>query len=50
VFAADGGFTLEGDGWPSFRGARAAGVADGQRLPDTWNPKTGEHIRWQTRR
>jgi outer membrane protein assembly factor BamB len=35
--------------WPSFRGARAAGVADGQRLPDTWNPKTGENILWQTR-
>jgi outer membrane protein assembly factor BamB len=35
--------------WPSFRGTRAAGVADGQRLPDTWNPKTGENILWQTR-
>jgi outer membrane protein assembly factor BamB len=35
--------------WPSFRGAAAAGVADGQRLPDTWNPKTGENILWRTR-
>jgi outer membrane protein assembly factor BamB len=34
--------------WPSFRGAHAAGVADGMRLPDTWNPKTGEHVRWRT--
>jgi outer membrane protein assembly factor BamB len=34
--------------WPSFRGAQAAGVADGVRLPDTWNPKTGEHVRWRT--
>jgi outer membrane protein assembly factor BamB len=34
--------------WPSFRGPQASGVADGQRLPDTWNPKTGEHIRWRT--
>ena len=34
--------------WPSFRGAQAAGVADGQQLPDTWNPKTGEHVRWRT--
>jgi outer membrane protein assembly factor BamB len=34
--------------WPAFRGAQAAGVADGVRLPDTWNPKTGEHVRWRT--
>ena len=34
--------------WPSFRGPHASGVADGQRLPDTWNPKTGEHVRWRT--
>src|SRR5215207_9319354 len=34
--------------WPSFRGVQAAGVADGQQLPDTWNPKTGEHVRWRT--
>jgi outer membrane protein assembly factor BamB len=34
--------------WPSFRGAQAAGVADGQQLPDTWSPKTGEHVRWRT--
>jgi outer membrane protein assembly factor BamB len=35
--------------WPSFRGTAAAGVADGQRLPDTWSPNTGENIRWRTR-
>jgi outer membrane protein assembly factor BamB len=34
--------------WPSFRGAQAAGIAEGMRLPDTWNPKTGEHVRWRT--
>jgi outer membrane protein assembly factor BamB len=34
--------------WPSFRGPAASGIADGQRLPDTWNPSTGEHIRWRT--
>ncbi len=34
--------------WPSFRGALASGVADGQQLPDTWNPKTGDHVRWRT--
>jgi outer membrane protein assembly factor BamB len=35
--------------WPSFRGAAARGVSDGQHLPDTWNAKTGENIRWRTR-
>ena len=34
--------------WPSFRGAQAAGVADGQRLPDRWNPVTGEGVLWRT--
>jgi outer membrane protein assembly factor BamB len=34
--------------WPSFRGTQAAGVADGQALPDTWSPKSGEHVRWRT--
>ena len=34
--------------WPSFRGPHASGVADGQHLPDRWNGKTGENIRWRT--
>jgi outer membrane protein assembly factor BamB len=34
--------------WPSFRGAHADGVADGQGLPDRWDPKTGENILWRT--
>lgn len=33
--------------WPSFRGTLASGVADGQQLPDRWNPATGENIRWR---
>jgi outer membrane protein assembly factor BamB len=35
-------------GWPSFRGPEAAGVADGQNLPDRWNPATGENLLWKT--
>lgn len=35
-------------GWPSFRGPEAAGVADGQQLPDEWNPGTGANIIWRT--
>jgi outer membrane protein assembly factor BamB len=34
--------------WPSFRGTVAAGVADGQQLPDTWDVKTGANILWRT--
>ncbi len=34
--------------WPSFRGLNAAGVADGQNLPDRWDGKTGENILWRT--
>ena len=35
--------------WPSFRGQDAAGVADGQDLPDEWNFEKGENIRWKKR-
>lgn len=34
--------------WPSFRGVEAAGVADGQDLPDRWDGTTGDHIIWRT--
>jgi outer membrane protein assembly factor BamB len=34
--------------WPSFRGPEAAGVADGQNLPDQWSGKTGDNILWRT--
>jgi hypothetical protein len=33
--------------WPSFRGPKASGVADGQGLPDRWDVATGEHILWR---
>src|SRR5688572_15560080 len=34
--------------WPSFRGPRALGIAEGQSLPDKWNIQTGENILWRT--
>jgi outer membrane protein assembly factor BamB len=34
--------------WPSFRGPNAAGVADGQHLPDRWNGRSGENVLWHT--
>ena len=33
--------------WPSFRGPRASGVADGQDLPDRWDGKSGRNVRWK---
>ena len=39
----------EADGtWPSFRGPRASGVADGQSLPDEWSGVHGANVRWKT--
>ncbi len=34
--------------WPSFRGADASGVADGQNAPTVWNAATMENVRWKT--
>ena len=34
--------------WPSFRGPEASGIAEGQNLPDHWDPKTGQNILWRT--
>jgi outer membrane protein assembly factor BamB len=37
------------DSWPMFRGPGASGVADGMHLPDKWDVKTNENIRWRLR-
>lgn len=34
--------------WPSFRGPRASGIAEGMRLPDTWDGAKGTNILWRT--
>ena len=34
--------------WPSFRGARASGVADDVKLPDTWDGAQGTNVLWKT--
>lgn len=33
--------------WPAFRGEHAAGVADGQNLPDTFDGTQGAGIKWR---
>jgi len=34
--------------WPSFRGANASGVADGQGAVSDWDVVTGRNIKWKT--
>lgn len=34
--------------WPSFRGERASGVADGQSTPTSWNAEKSLNILWKT--
>jgi outer membrane protein assembly factor BamB len=34
--------------WPSFRGIRASGVADGYASPTTWNVPQGKGVKWKT--
>ena len=33
--------------WPSFRGANAAGVGDGQGVVSEWDVTTGRNIKWK---
>jgi outer membrane protein assembly factor BamB len=33
--------------WPSFRGAQAKGVADGENLPAEWDVRTGKNVRFK---
>jgi outer membrane protein assembly factor BamB len=35
--------------WPSFRGRQAAGVAEGQRLPERWDGEKNIHVKWKTK-
>jgi len=35
--------------WPSFRGSHAAGVAEGQNLPDRWDGAAGAGVKWKTK-
>jgi hypothetical protein len=34
--------------WPSFRGANAAGIGDGQGVVTDWDVASGRNIRWKT--
>ncbi|MEJ7606253.1 MAG: PQQ-binding-like beta-propeller repeat protein [Bryobacteraceae bacterium] len=36
------------ENWPQFRGAQAAGVADGMPIPTSWDVKSGKNVLWKT--
>jgi len=42
------GSSLSAQHWPAFRGANAAGVADGRPTAVKWNVRTGENVAWKT--
>jgi outer membrane protein assembly factor BamB len=42
------GTTLSGQNWPAFRGANAAGVADGRPTAVKWNAATNDGVAWKT--
>jgi len=44
-----GAQSLTGNRWPSFRGEFAAGVADDQNLPFTWDGEKGTAVKWKLR-
>jgi outer membrane protein assembly factor BamB len=41
------GSTAAGSVWPGFRGPSASGVADGQKLPETWDGVARKNVRWK---
>jgi outer membrane protein assembly factor BamB len=46
--AAVGGTTDDEDDWPSFRGHRARGVAEGYATPEKWSVPDGNGVAWRT--
>ena len=46
--AVSGPHEATAQNWPSFRGPRAGGVADGQDLPARWSAEEGLNVKWKT--
>jgi outer membrane protein assembly factor BamB len=47
ALVAHRGTSAQAQNWPAFRGPSASGVADGQRLPESWNVAAGTNIKWK---
>jgi hypothetical protein len=39
---------VQAQNWPSFRGPNASGVADGAKLPTSWDAGNSKNILWKT--
>lgn len=48
TIATAGQVPKPGADWPSFRGVRGAGVAEGATTPTTWDVPQGKQLRWKT--
>ncbi|HKS35561.1 MAG TPA: pyrrolo-quinoline quinone, partial [Verrucomicrobiae bacterium] len=50
VFLMTAAFAHAGDdaNWPSFRGWRASGVAEGIKTAEKWDAPKGENVKWKT--
>ncbi len=48
AFTVGAGARQSPQNWPSFRGVRGAGVAEGQPTPSSWDVPKGTHLRWKT--
>jgi outer membrane protein assembly factor BamB len=48
VLILAGSVVVSAQNWPSFRGANAAGVAEGKPTAVKWNVATGENVAWKT--
>jgi outer membrane protein assembly factor BamB len=49
LLAPAGAAARDGGHWPQFRGRDARGVADGAKLPDTWDGSKGTNVLWKAR-
>ena len=38
----------QGVNWPTFRGARAAGIAEGFKTPTQWDVEKNQNVKWKT--
>jgi len=48
ALAAVAAWAQDGVNWPSFRGPRASGIAEGYPTPVEWNAAKSRNVRWKT--
>ena len=46
--APSGSWSQDSGNWPSFRGPRASGVAEGHSTPTEWNVESRQNVVWKT--